>query len=284
MGLGSDWFTEIDARSGTALSFRIRGLLHDEQTPFQRIEIYDTTDFGHLMVIDGCVMLTTRENYLYHEVMAHCPLLTHADPQAVAIVGGGDCGTLREVLKHSSVQSVTQIEIDERVTRLSEQYFPELCEANDDPRAQFVFDDAVAWMANAEEDSLDVIIVDSTDPIGPGEGLFNVAFYSNCRRALRPNGLLIQQSESPLIHRQLHLDMRQAMGDAGFVDRHPVLFPQPCYPSGWWSGTLAATGLDLTSFRSIDVTPLKTQYYNAATHRAALAIPQAWIGAAGDNS
>ena len=128
------------------------------------------------------------------------------------------------------------------------------------------------------------IIVDSTDPIGPGEGLFNVAFYSNCRRALRPNGLLIQQSESPLIHRQLHLDMRQAMGDAGFVDRHPVLFPQPCYPSGWWSGTMAATGLDLTSFRSIDVTPLKTQYYNAATHRAALAIPQAWIGAAGDNS
>lgn len=283
MTLGNDWFTEVDARSGSALSFRIRSQLHEEQTPYQRIEIFDTTDFGHLMVIDGCVMLTTRDNYLYHEVMAHCSLATHAQPSDVAIVGGGDCGTLREVLKHP-VAAVTQIEIDERVTRLSERYFPELCDANDDPRATFIFDDAVAWMANAAENSLDVIIVDSTDPIGPGEGLFNVAFYKNCRRALRDNGVLIQQSESPLVHRTLHLDMRQAMGEAGFAERHPVLFPQPCYPSGWWSGTLAATGVDLQSFRALDVASLATRYYNEQTHRAALAIPQAWMDPEGNAS
>ncbi len=149
---------------------------------FQTIEIYDSTDWGKLMVIDGCTMVTTRDNFLYHEMMSHPALFTHPRAKRVVIIGGGDCGTLREVLKHDEVESAVQVEIDERVTRLAEQYFPELCESNKlDPRAQLLFIDGIQWMADCEgRIALDVIIVDSTDPIGPAEGLFNEAFYQSC--------------------------------------------------------------------------------------------------------
>ena len=115
-------------------------------------------------------------------------------------IGGGDCGSLREVLKHDCVEKVTQIDIDERVTFVSEKYFPELCESNHDPRAELKFIDGIKWMLEQPENSLDVIIVDSTDPVGPGEVLFSKEFYRSCERALRGDGLIIQQSESPLLH------------------------------------------------------------------------------------
>ncbi|VAW80557.1 Spermidine synthase, partial [hydrothermal vent metagenome] len=191
------WFTEICEEHGSAISFRIRQKLHDEKTPYQHIEIYETTDFGNLMVIDGFVMLTSRDNFLYHEMMSHPALFTHPAPKRVVIIGGGDCGTLREVLKHKTVEHVLQVEIDEQVTRLSEQYFPELCKSNNDPRAEFFFGDGIQWIKNAEPGSVDLVIVDSTDPIGPAEGLFTEAFYRDCYRALSDTGLIVQQSESP---------------------------------------------------------------------------------------
>src|SRR5574338_1669805 len=117
-------------------------------------------------------MLTTRDNFLYHEMMTHPVLYTPAAPRNVAIIGGGDCGTLREVLRHPEVESVVQIDIDERVTRLAEKYFPELCESNADPRAKLLFDDGIQWMKDARRESIDLIIIDSTDPVGPAEGLF----------------------------------------------------------------------------------------------------------------
>jgi spermidine synthase len=270
------WFTEAHESSGSSIGFRTRTRLHAEQTPFQSIEIYDSTDWGKLMVIDGCMMLTTRDNFFYHEMMAHPALFTHARAKRVVIIGGGDCGTLREVLRHDEVEHVVQVDIDERVTRLAEQYFPELCESNGDPRAELRFDDGIKYMAECEPESVDLVIVDSTDPVGPAEGLFNGAFYTSCFKALRPGGIFVQQSESPLAHLQLIKQMRSAMRVAGFQAVRTLTFPQPCYPTGWWSATLARKGADLSGFRErgAQTKQFDTRYYNADIHKAALSLPE----------
>ena len=272
----AEWFTEKHAHSGSSIGFRVTGRLHSEKTPFQTIEIYDSTDWGKLMVIDGCMMVTTRDNFLYHEMMSHPALFTHARAKRVVIIGGGDCGTLREVLKHDEIESAIQVEIDERVTRLAEKYFPELCASNGDPRAQLLFIDGIKWMAECEEETLDVVIVDSTDPIGPAEGLFNEAFYESCLKALKSGGILVQQSESPLAHLPLLKSMRRAMKNAGFQALRTLTFPQPCYPTGWWSATLARKGVDLEDFRErgAEMKQFETKYYNVEMHKAALALPE----------
>ena len=274
--MSSDWFTEKHEASGSSIGYRVDEKLAEASTPFQHIEIYRTTDWGNLMVIDGCTMLTTRDNFLYHEMMTHPALYTHAAPRNVVIIGGGDCGTLREVLRHPDVKSVVQIDIDEQVTRLAEKYFPELCESNSDPRAKLLFDDGIKYMADAAHGSLDVVIVDSTDPVGPAEGLFNAKFYANCFRALREGGILVQQSESPLVLLDLIQSMHKAMREVGFSTTRTLPFPQPCYPTGWWSCTLARKGGGLDAFRERDAAakPFATRYYNADMHRAALAQPE----------
>lgn len=281
MSLNDNWFSEASDVQGTAFSLKIKSRLADEQTPYQHIEIYETTNFGNLMVIDGFVMLSSRDNFLYHEMMSHPALYTHPDPKNVLIIGGGDCGTLKEVLRHNEVELARQVEIDERVTRLSEKYFPELCEANDDPRADLRFDDGIQWVRDTEPDSLDVIIVDSTDPIGPAEGLFSEAFYRDCLAALRPGGLIVQQSESPLLHIKILKEMYAAFREAGFADIKTLQFPQPVYPSGWWSATMARKGEEITEFRLQDIKkrPFKTLYYSEDVHQAAFSMPPFFLEA-----
>ena len=276
MALDDTWFTEIDNTNGSAFSLKIKAKLHEEQTPFQRVEIYDTVHWGKLMVIDGFYMLSTRDNFLYHEMMSHPALFTHPAPKQVLIIGGGDCGTLSEVLKHQEVERVWQVDIDEAVTRLARTHFPELCASNDDPRANILFDDGIKWVRDAAADSLDLIIVDSTDPIGPAEGLFNRSFYEQCHRVLRSGGLLVQQSESPLYHLELLKDMHGAMRGTGFKDTRTHYFPQPVYPSGWWSATMASKDVELREFREAAVRNKRftTRYYNADIHRAALVQPE----------
>ena len=276
------WFTEVYPKHGSALSVEVKAKLHEEQTAFQKIEIFDTVWFGKLMVIDGCTMVTDRDNFLYHEMMTHPVLYTHPNPRTVWIIGGGDCGSLKEVLKHPEVESAVQIEIDEGVTRLAEQYFPELCSSNRDPRAQLLFIDGIQWVKDAADASVDIIIVDSTDPVGPAEGLFNAAFYRECLRCLRPDGILVQQSESPLFHLDLIESMHHTMKSAGFPNTKTLFFPQFIYPSGWWSGTLAGKG-ELTRFREADARakPFATRYYNAEIHRAAFVAPEFFRAALG---
>ncbi len=271
------WFTEVFGNEGTSFGLAIKGKLHEEQSQYQKLEIYDTETFGKLMVIDDCVMLTERDNFLYHEMMSHPVMFTHPAPRRVAIIGGGDCGTLREILKHPDVEEVWQIDIDERVTRLSEEYFPELCDSNSDPRATLLFDDGIAWIKNQPDNSLDIIIVDSTDPVGPAEGLFAVDFYKDCCRALKDNGLLVQQTESPLLHTgtiiaKAHQDMKAA----GFSKVQTLPFPQPVYPTGWWSCTMASVSTDTGQFRQSDsqAKSFTTEYYNDAVHQGALAQPE----------
>lgn len=269
------WFTEVYPKHGSAFSLKVIEKLHEEQTPFQRIEIFETEWFGTLMVIDGCTMVSDRDNFLYHEMMTHPALYTHPNPETVWIIGGGDCGSLKEVLKHGEVKKAVQIEIDERVTRLAEQYFPELCTSNNDPRAELLFIDGIRWVKDAAPAGVDLIIVDSTDPVGPAEGLFNAAFYRECFRCLKPDGILIQQSESPLFHGPLIEEMHQTMRQAGFADTRTLFFPQCIYPSGWWSGTLAGKS-GLSGFREADARakPFETAYYNAEVHKAAFAAPE----------
>lgn len=269
----TEWFTEAPKGRGLAFSLQIKKLLHEETSAFQHIAIYETATFGNLMVIDGAIMLTSRDNFLYHEMMSHPVLFAHPNPQNVIIIGGGDCGTLKEVLKHP-VACAKQIDIDERVTRLAEQYFPELCASNHDPRAQLMFIDGIKWMREAPSQSEDIIIVDSTDPVGPATGLFNQAFYEQCLRVLKADGILVQQSESPLIHQDILAEMRKAMKNAGFTHLLTITFPQPVYPAGWMSATLAAKK-PLTTFRRDDAIfkKLATQFYHFDLHQAALTEP-----------
>ncbi|MDH5323968.1 MAG: polyamine aminopropyltransferase [Gammaproteobacteria bacterium] len=284
MALNEDWFTEIEARAGSAYSLKINKKLHEEQTPYQKIEIFETMAYGNLMVIDGFVMLSGRDNFLYHEMMSHPVLYTHPDPQRVLIIGGGDCGTLREVLRHSSVKKVWQVEIDERVTRLAEQHFPELCESNNDERAELLFTDGIEWVRRCADNSLDIIIVDSTDPIGPAEGLFSAPFFQQCARILKPDGILVQQSESPLLHLHILKAMYEQMAQGGLHSMTTLNYPQSVYPSGWWSATMAwktprttgQTGQDVPRFREADAAAksFETEYYNTAIHKAAFALPE----------
>ena len=270
-----EWCTEIYEDSAFAL--KIKKKLASQQSDFQLVEVYETESFGNLLMLDGCTMVSSRENFLYHEMMTHPALFTHPAPKTVVIIGGGDCGTLREVLRHPGVEKAYQIDIDEVVTQMSEKYFPELCESNEDPRADIQFDDGIKFMADAADDSIDIIIVDSTDPVGPGEGLFNHAFYANCLRALKSDGIFVQQSESPLIHLKLINEMRDAMTDVGFADLQHVNFPQMIYPSGWWSATLAKKSGSFSGFRREEAKQAaqdwNLEYYNEDVHQGALALP-----------
>ena len=271
------WFTEAVEDEGVAFSLAIDDRVHEEQSEYQHIEVYRTRRWGRLLVLDGCVMLTERDEFLYHEMMAHPALFAHREPRRVAIVGGGDCGILREVLRHPGVEHALQVELDERVTRVAETHCPDLCGAHDDERAELRFTDGLRWIREAEPESLDVVIVDSTDPVGPAAGLFTREFLSDVRSALGPGGIVVQQSESPLLHRDSVIaPLHRAAGEAGFDGVHTLTFPVPSYPSGWWSATLMVNGGDPRNFREADSEekPFETRYYNADIHRAALAVPE----------
>ena len=270
------WFTEVADEIGSAFSLRTSTLLHQETSPYQKIEIFQTQHFGNLMVLDGFIMLSSRDNFIYHEMLSHPSLFSHPRPKHVAIVGGGDCGTLQQVAKHSCVEKITQIEIDERVTQLSEQYFPELCTSNDDARVFFEFCDAIEWMRNAPNASLDIIIIDSTDPIGPAQGLFKKDFYMSCLHALSTNGLIVQQSESPLAHwESITQPMHEEMQAAGFKQTKTLFFPQPVYPTGWWSATMAAKNdIHLVRDKDAKQCSFDTRYYNYDIHLASFATPR----------
>jgi spermidine synthase len=273
MTLDTNWYTEQWADQGSAISLKLKRKLHDEQSPYQRIEIYQTESFGNLMTLDGLVMVTDRDNFIYHEMMSHPALFSHANPKRVLIIGGGDCGTLREVLKHDSVELAEQVELDERVTRVAEKFFPDLCASNGDARARLHFDDGIAWVKNAAPDTYDIIVVDSTDPVGPAAGLFSEEFYRSCLAALRPDGIVVGQSESPLFHAELIRAVQGALRSAGFRDIATLNFPQCTYPSGWWSATMACKGI-LSAPRRGGTKPVVTRYYNRDVHLAARACPQ----------
>ncbi|MGV6852221.1 MAG: polyamine aminopropyltransferase [bacterium] len=274
-----NWVSEVYDATGSAFSLKYEKHLHHEKSEYQKIDIYATTDFGNVMLLDDCMMLSDRDNFIYHEMIVHPAMFTHPGVKDAVIIGGGDCGTLKEVLRHDTLNSVVQAELDERVTRISEQYFPDLCSSNNDPRATLFFGDGLEWVKQGEPESVDLIIIDSTDPVGAAEGLFNVPFYQDCLRLLRPGGLIVQQSESPLLHLDLMASIRSRLLEAGFRSTQAVLFPLAVYPSGWWSATMARKQADIPGFRERGALNknFPTRYYNAEIHKSSLALPEFMI-------
>jgi spermidine synthase len=269
------WFTEEWPGEKSAISLKLVRKLHEEKSRFQRIEVFETETFGKLLTLDGLVMVTDRDNFIYHEMISHPALYTHKNPERVLIVGGGDCGTLREVLKHPGVKTVHMVEIDERVTRVSEMFYPDLTESNGDPRAEFFFEDGIRWVEQAASGSYDVIIVDGSDPEGPAAVLFSEDFFHHCHRALSSSGVMVGQSESPLFHLELIKHYHATAKKVGFQDVASLHFQQCTYPSGWWTVTVAAKDQSVAQFREQDAAnrPFKTRYYTPAIHRAAMAQP-----------
>lgn len=269
------WFTEEWPGEKSAISLKLVRKLHEEKSRFQRIEVFETETFGKLLTLDGLVMVTDRDNFIYHEMISHPALFTHKNPERVLIVGGGDCGTLREVLKHPGVKEVHMVEIDERVTRVAEMFYPDLTESNGDPRAQFFFEDGIRWVESAASGSYDVIIVDGSDPEGPAAVLFSEDFFRHCHRVLSPSGVMVGQSESPLFHLELIKHYHATARTVGFQDVASLHFQQCTYPSGWWTVTVATKDKAVSDFREQDAAnrPFKTRYYTPAIHRAAMAQP-----------
>lgn len=268
------WFHEVHTPSGLTTSFQIEKMLCRHQSPFQDIAIFETTHFGRMMTLDGCIMLTERDEFLYHEMLAHPAMCAHPNPQKVLVVGGGDGGTVREIVKHDSVEQVHLCELDEAVVRLSQEYLPNLSNQLDHEKVSLHFEDGAAFMGRHQK-TFDVIIIDSTDPVGPAEGLITDQFYGDCLGALSENGILVLQSESPLLHPKEQITIFENLRKHFSVC---TLFHAPviAYPSGWWSFAWASNQVHpLTTFDDAraDLLSPQLKYYNAAIHKGAFALP-----------
>jgi len=242
------WFTEYQTR-GLALSFRVKRTLEHFKSKFQDILVLETEEFGRMLVLDGCVMTTERDEFIYHEMLVHPSMMLHPSPRHVLIIGGGDGGALREVLRYKEVEKSIMVELDEEVVRISKQYLPSIASAFDDPRADVLFYDGAKFVRECKDGSFDIVIVDSTDPVGSAEVLFSKEFYSEIKRILRPNGIVVTQSESPFLHFEF-LKKFHSMLRSIFLKVKLYTASVPTYPSGFWSFTIATDSpLSKTPFR-----------------------------------
>lgn len=267
------WFFE-EHPEATRLAFRVTRRLHEEASPYQKITVYDTPFFGRLLAIDDLVMLTQRDEFVYHEMLTHVPLCSLVDPKTVLIIGGGDCGCLREVLRHPGIERAVLCEIDERVTRVCEAWFDWVTPALADPRAEVLFEDGAAFMRN-QTGVFDLIIIDSTDPVGPAIPLFMADFYRQAARALKPTGVLTAQTESPAWTPQLVGSIFHQQRQA-FAHVAPYVGFIPTYQSGMWSWSYASHEPgppDVSDGDRAAAIARTTRYYNPAIHRAAFALP-----------
>jgi spermidine synthase len=215
-------------------------VLEEQHSPFQRITIIESERYGKGLLLDGCWMTAERQERHYHEALVHPALCGAAAIGRVLVIGGGDGGTARECLRHSGVEQLDLVEIDGLVVELSRRHLPAIGgDAWSDPRLRLTVGDGIAWVSEAADASYDVVIVDGSDPAGPAEGLFNRAFFSHCRRLLRPGGVFATQSESPEAFRQVHIDMVRLLREV-FGHADPLYGWVPMYPSGWWSFSFAA--------------------------------------------
>lgn len=271
------WYSEYHT-DDVRFSIKVDKHILTEQTPFQRIDFFTSETFGTFFTLDGLMMVTQKDEFAYHDMITHVPFAVHPKIRRVLIIGGGDGGTAREVCHYPFVERVDMVEIDERVVRLCQEYLPQTAVALDnDPRLHMYFEDGLAFVRDAAAGAYDLVLVDSTDPIGPGEGLFTVDFYQNCRRVLAEDGILINQHESPYYPEYAH-QMRRAHGKitATFPIASVYEFHMPTYPSGHWLFGFASKKYDPI----VDFNPqrwsaygLKTKYYNTQLHTAAFALP-----------
>jgi len=275
------WFTELQTPD-LSLGCRIDRTLIHEKTEYQDLAIVETRQYGRMLVLDGCVMTTEKDEFIYHEMIAHVPLATHPNPKKVLVVGGGDGGVIRESLRHPSVEAAVLAEIDEAVIRRSQEFLPTIAAGFRDPRARLAVGDGLKHVRE-HRGEYDVIICDSTDPIGPAVGLFSKEFFRDAREALTPEGIFVAQSESPFLHGEL---IARVMKDLAAVFPIARLYWAviPTYPGAMWSFAVGSKKLDpATDFRRVE---LPTKYYSPDVHRAAFVLPpfvQALIKEAGLN-
>lgn len=263
------WFTENQSPN-LRISCRVTEVLHREKTPYQEIAVYETPQWGRLLTLDDVIMTTDRDEFVYHEMMAHIPLCTHPAPRRVLVIGGGDGGVVREVLKHP-VEAVSLVEIDGRVIDVCREYFPAISCGLSDPRVTILVDDGIAHVAR-HRDAYDVIIVDSTDPVGPAVGLFREEFYRSVAEALTPDGLFVAQTESPFYNASLIQGIHEALGRIFPITRL-CYAGIPTYPSGFWTISMGSKRHDPLAGPVGRAAGLSTRYYSPEVHRGAFALP-----------
>ena len=272
------WFTDKD--EDQALSLRYTGeILFRKQSPYQKVSVLETTSYGKMLALDNMVMCTEKDEAHYHEMIAHPTILAHKNVKNVLVIGGGDGGTIREVLKHERVEKVTMVEIDEEVINACKEHLPTISSEFNNPKLNLLVEDGIKFVAAAKPNSYDLIIVDGSDPVGPAEGLFTNEFYQNCYNALNDNGVLVVQGESPMFNSKVFVELNHCLKtifNANKVDT--LLFYVPTYPTGMWSFQIAAKGSvsvknDLDSAADGFIEKNNLKYYNKNIHQAAFALP-----------
>ena len=268
------WYTEEEA-GRVRVGFAVNETLYKTQSEFQSIEVVDTVAYGRLLLLDGMVMITDRDEFVYHEMISHVPVCLHKDPRSAIVIGGGDGGTVRELLKHKSIERIVLCEIDGTVVETCRRFFPEVASGLDDPRVTVQIGDGVEFIKTVRNEA-DIVLVDSTDPVRHGEGLFSPTFYRDVATALAPDGIMVAQSESPWLPGEFIGRIFRNIGSA-FTNIYPYVGSVPTYPRGFWSWTLAsAKSIDTSAFdagRFQDVAPT-LKYLTAAGIPAAFAVPK----------
>ena len=268
------WVKETHQDS-VALSFKVEKTLFSGKSPYQQVDVVQTAEHGGMLLNDGIVMVSERDEYVYHEMIAHVPLFVHPNPRRVLVIGGGDGGTVRELLKHEVVERIVMVEIDEMVINACREYLPSISYGLDDPRVELLVDDGVKYVAAAPE-TFDVVLIDSTDPIGPAAPLFDRQFYQNVAGLLSDAGIMISQAESPFYDFKIQSSMLE--NQRPFFNRvHLYTFTNLTYPGGLWSFGFGSKKLcPLADFDPgrIDAEAVHTLYYTPDIHVAAFMLPK----------
>lgn len=269
------WYTE-EHTENARFGIKIKEQLYSAKSDFQQIDVFDSYEFGKILTLDGLMMVNEKDEWVYHEMIAHVPMAANPEIKRVLVIGGGDGGTVRELVRYKNIESIDFVEIDEMVVEACRRFIPQTASALDDPRVNHHYVDGIAYV-KTKNNHYDLILVDSTDPIGPGEGLFTYEFYNDCYQALTANGILVNQSESPYYDRD-----RKAFtkAHAKIKEVFPVAtcyqFHMPTYPSGHWLFGFASKGIH--PYKDIDAQAwtalnIATKYYNTDIHQGAFMLP-----------
>lgn len=269
------WFSEKYA-DGVAFSIKAEKQLASVQSRFQKIDVYETKDLGRILVIDDYLMLTEKDEFIYHEMIVHVPMAVHPKAENILVIGAGDGGVVRELTRYDYVKKIDLVEIDEMVIKICKEFFPEISCRFDDNRVNIHIQDGLEYVKHLNN-QYDLIIVDSTDPIGPGESLFTEEFYRNCRNALKDDGIMINQHESPFYKVDV-IGMQNAHKKIYRIFEISEVYQAhiPTYASGHWLFGFASKkyhpvkDLDAGRWNSLGI---KTMYYNTNLHIGAFALP-----------
>ncbi len=266
------WISELQT-DNLEIRFRVSNYVYEEKSAYQKIVVVDTLEYGRMLLLDDKVMTTTKDEFIYHEMITHIPLFSHPDPRKVAVIGGGDGGAVREILKHDTVEKVILCEIDEAVVKVARKYFPDISCGLDDQRVEVICTDGIKYLQDIN-DTFDIIIIDSTDPVGPAEGLFAKKFYESVFTALTKNGIFVAQTESPFVFgRTMHSAFNSISQTFPIANLYLAVIPT--YPGCLWSFTIGSRNYEVTSpvLRKLPVF-FPTNYYTPEVHEAAFILPK----------